>query len=104
MLRARGRGVIALSLLHFADGLLIEVYDTDSNPPVLCDADAENGRGLMLIDALAKEWSYFFLRTAAKSFTPYWACRIWACLTEAFDKSAEIVARDPASTPARFRA
>ena len=55
-------GLIALSLRHFLDGLLIEVYDTDSNPPVLCDADtdAENGRGLMLIDALAKEWSYFF--------------------------------------------
>jgi anti-sigma regulatory factor (Ser/Thr protein kinase) len=55
-------GLIALSLRHFADGLLIEVYDTDSNPPVLydADADAENGRGLMLIDALAKEWSYFF--------------------------------------------
>ena len=55
-------GLIALSLRHFADGLLIEVYDTDTNPPVLCDADtdAENGRGLMLIDALAKEWSYFF--------------------------------------------
>ena len=55
-------GLISLSLRHFPDGLLIEVYDTDSNPPVLCDADgdAENGRGLMLIDALAREWSYFF--------------------------------------------
>jgi anti-sigma regulatory factor (Ser/Thr protein kinase) len=55
-------GLIALSLRHFPEGLLIEVYDTDSNPPVLCeaDADAENGRGLMLIDALAEEWSYFF--------------------------------------------
>jgi len=55
-------GLIALSLRHFPDGLLIEVYDTDSNPPVLCDADAdaENGRGLMLVDALAEEWSYFF--------------------------------------------
>ena len=55
-------GLIALSLRHFPDGLLIEVYDTDSNPPVLCaaDDDAENGRGLMLIDALAKDWSYFF--------------------------------------------
>ena len=51
-----------LSLRNFGDVLLIEVYDTDSNPPVLCDADAdaENGRGLMLVDALAKEWSYFF--------------------------------------------
>ena len=55
-------GLIALSLRHFPDGLLIEVYDDDTNPPVLCDAgaDAENGRGLMLIDALAEEWSYFF--------------------------------------------
>jgi anti-sigma regulatory factor (Ser/Thr protein kinase) len=54
--------LIALSLRHFRDGLLIEVYDTDSNPPVLTDPDdyAENGRGLMLIDALAKEWSYFY--------------------------------------------
>jgi anti-sigma regulatory factor (Ser/Thr protein kinase) len=61
-------GLIALSLRHFPDGLLIEVYDTDSNPPVLCDADAEaeNGRGLMLIDALAKEWSYFFPQGGGK--------------------------------------
>ncbi|MGH3219460.1 MAG: ATP-binding protein [Streptosporangiaceae bacterium] len=28
-------GLITLSLRHFPDGLLIEVYDTDSNPPVL---------------------------------------------------------------------
>ena len=54
-------GLIVLSLRNFGEVLLIEVYDADSNPPVLCDpdADAENGRGLMLIDALAKEWSYF---------------------------------------------
>ena len=54
-------GLIMLSLRNFGEVLLIEVYDADSDPPVLCDpdADAENGRGLMLIDALAKEWSYF---------------------------------------------
>lgn len=54
--------LISLSLRHFRDGLLIEVYDTDSNPPVLSDAGDydENGRGLMLIDSLAKEWSYFY--------------------------------------------
>jgi hypothetical protein len=62
VLRTCDAGLISLSLRHFPDGLLIEVYDTDSNPPVLCDADTDagNGRGLMLIDALAKEWSYFF--------------------------------------------
>jgi anti-sigma regulatory factor (Ser/Thr protein kinase) len=55
-------GLIALSLRYFPDGLLIEVFDTDTNAPVLCDADAdaENGRGLMLVGGLAKEWSYFF--------------------------------------------
>jgi anti-sigma regulatory factor (Ser/Thr protein kinase) len=54
--------LISLSLRHFREVLLIEVYDTDSNPPVLSGTDdyAENGRGLMLVDALSKEWSYFF--------------------------------------------
>ena len=54
--------LISLSLRHFPDGLLIEVYDTDSNPPVRSNPgdDEENGRGLMLVDALSKEWSYFF--------------------------------------------
>ena len=55
-------GVIWLSVRHFGEGLLIEVFDTDASPPVLTDAaeDAENGRGLLLVDALSKEWSYFF--------------------------------------------
>jgi anti-sigma regulatory factor (Ser/Thr protein kinase) len=54
--------LISLSIRHFRDRLLIEVHDTDSNPPVRSDADeyAETGRGLMLINALSKEWSYFF--------------------------------------------
>jgi anti-sigma regulatory factor (Ser/Thr protein kinase) len=55
-------GLVSLSLRRFPEALLIEVYDTDDNPPFLCDGDAyaESGRGLALIDALAKEWSYFF--------------------------------------------
>ena len=55
-------GLISLSVRHFDEGLLIEVFDTDASPPVLTDAadDAENGRGLVLVDALSKEWSYFF--------------------------------------------
>lgn len=60
--------LISLSLRYFRGGLLIEVYDTSSDPPVLaypCD-DAENGRGLMLVGALAKEWSYFLLPNGGK--------------------------------------
>jgi hypothetical protein len=55
-------GLISLSLRHFREMLLIEVYDTDSSPAVRSDPgdDAENGRGLMLADALSKEWSFFF--------------------------------------------
>ena len=54
-------GLIWLSVRHFREDFLIEVFDTDTNPPVLADADedAESGRGLMLVDALSKEWSYF---------------------------------------------
>src|ERR1035441_8168102 len=64
-LRYSGRAsasLVSLSLRHFREGLLIEVYDTDNNPPIRSspDDDAENGRGLMLVDALSKEWSYFF--------------------------------------------
>ena len=53
--------LISLSLRHFRECLLIEVYDTDSNPPVRsgADEDAESGRGLMLVEALSKEWWYF---------------------------------------------
>ncbi len=55
-------GLISLSLRHFREVLLIEVYDTDNDPPVRSQAGdyAESGRGLMLVDALSKEWSYFF--------------------------------------------
>ena len=55
--RVASPGLIRLSVRHFGDGLLIEVFDTDPNPPVLTDAaeDAENGRGLLLVDALSKE-------------------------------------------------
>lgn len=54
-------GVIGLSLRHFRDGLLIEVSDSSPEPPVLSHAgpDAEDGRGLMLVDALSREWGHF---------------------------------------------
>jgi anti-sigma regulatory factor (Ser/Thr protein kinase) len=54
--------LISLSLRRFREGLLIEVYDAGGSPPIRSDAGqyAETGRGLMLIDALSKEWSYFF--------------------------------------------
>jgi len=55
-------GIIWLSVRHFGGGLLIEVFDTDATPPVFVDPaeDAENGRGLFIVDALSRQWSYFF--------------------------------------------
>jgi anti-sigma regulatory factor (Ser/Thr protein kinase) len=55
-------GLISLYLRHFSEGLLIEVYDTGNEPPIQSEAGdyAESGRGLMLVDALSREWSYFF--------------------------------------------
>jgi histidine kinase-like protein len=60
--------LISLSLRYFRTSLLIEVYDTSNDPPVLAYAcgDAENGRGLMLVGALTKEWSYFLLPDGGK--------------------------------------
>jgi anti-sigma regulatory factor (Ser/Thr protein kinase) len=55
-------GIIWLSVRRFSAGLLVEVFDTDSSPPVFTNAaeDAENGRGLFIVDTLSKQWSYFF--------------------------------------------
>jgi anti-sigma regulatory factor (Ser/Thr protein kinase) len=52
---------ISLTLRYMPGRIEIEVFDTDPNPPVLSDADtdAESGRGLMLVQALSKEWGYF---------------------------------------------
>jgi anti-sigma regulatory factor (Ser/Thr protein kinase) len=60
--------LISLSLRQFRDGLLIEVYDAGRNPPVRSSAGeyAEGGRGLALIEALSKEWSYVFLPGGGK--------------------------------------
>ena len=55
-------GIIWLSVRHFDEGLLIEVFDANADPPVFTDADedAESGRGLFIVDALSMKWSYFF--------------------------------------------
>jgi anti-sigma regulatory factor (Ser/Thr protein kinase) len=53
--------IVSLTLRHLADRLIIEVYDPDPRPPVLTepDSEAESGRGLMLVQMLSKEWSYY---------------------------------------------
>ena len=59
---------ISLTLRHLPSRIIVEVFDTDQRPPLLADADAEDesGRGLMLVEALSKEWGYFFTPTGGK--------------------------------------
>jgi anti-sigma regulatory factor (Ser/Thr protein kinase) len=52
---------VSLGIARFCGQLRVEVYDTSSFLPVLVDApaDAEAGRGLMLVSTLAKEWGFY---------------------------------------------
>ena len=60
-LELREVNIISLTLRNLADRLIIEVYDPDPRPPILTepDSEAEGGRGLMLVQMLSKEWSYY---------------------------------------------
>jgi len=60
---------ITITLRLMPGRILIEVFDNDHNPPVLADADsdAESGRGLMLVQALSKEWGHIFHPSGGKT-------------------------------------
>jgi anti-sigma regulatory factor (Ser/Thr protein kinase) len=57
-----GKAEIGLRLASDRRLLLIEVWDASPEPPVIKDTgpDAESGRGLFLVECLAKQWSYYF--------------------------------------------
>lgn len=54
---------IQLTLCYARRTLRIEVTDASTTPPVRSQvpADAENGRGMSIVEALTTEWSYSFL-------------------------------------------
>ncbi len=60
---------ISLILRYCTGRLIIEVCDPDPTPPVLTEVghDAESGRGLMLVQALSKEWNYYLPSTGGKT-------------------------------------
>jgi len=64
-----GAGRILLTLRRLSGHVVIEVSDPDMNPPCLGETglNTESGRGLMLVDALSKEWSYFFPPSGGKT-------------------------------------
>jgi anti-sigma regulatory factor (Ser/Thr protein kinase) len=59
---------ISLTLRRLPGRVIAEVFDTDQRPPLLAAAstDDEGGRGLMLVQALSKEWGYCFPPTGGK--------------------------------------
>lgn len=61
--------VIIQTLRCQPDRIVIEVCDQDDRPPVLAQADpeAESGRGLILVQALSKEWAYFYPPAGGKT-------------------------------------
>jgi anti-sigma regulatory factor (Ser/Thr protein kinase) len=52
---------VTLAITCSCGQLRVDVYDTSCSLPVLVDApaDAETGRGLMLVDTLSAEWGFY---------------------------------------------
>jgi anti-sigma regulatory factor (Ser/Thr protein kinase) len=59
---------VSLTLRHLPGRVIVEVFDSDQRPPLPTDAgdEDESGRGLMLVEALSKEWGYFFTPAGGK--------------------------------------
>jgi anti-sigma regulatory factor (Ser/Thr protein kinase) len=53
--------VVRLRLVSDGNSILIQVWDARDEMPVRSDADpdAESGRGLMIVDALAEKWDCY---------------------------------------------
>lgn len=59
---------ISLILRYLADRLVIEVADPNPAPPAVADTgdDEEGGRGLMLVQALSKDWNFYLPPSGGK--------------------------------------
>ncbi|MFE7622542.1 ATP-binding protein [Streptomyces sp. NPDC057509] len=60
---------IALTLRYLPTELVVEVADGFHQPPIRrgnISPQAENGRGLLIVGALCKEWGYFQLPKGGK--------------------------------------
>jgi anti-sigma regulatory factor (Ser/Thr protein kinase) len=60
-LRHKAGGIVTLAITCSFDQLRVDVHDTSRFLPVLEDAsaEAETGRGLMLVDTLSAEWGSY---------------------------------------------
>jgi hypothetical protein len=60
--------LISLVLRYLTGRVIVEVGDSDPRPPIVTDAghDAVSGRGLMLVQALSKEWGHYLPPSGGK--------------------------------------
>ncbi len=60
--------LISLTLRFSPDWLVIEAFDHNPDLPVMMgpDLDSDSGRGLLLVQALSKEWGYQYLESGGK--------------------------------------
>ncbi len=58
---AMGRDAVRIWLVSDLGRVVVFVWDASPQPPARADpgADAENGRGLLLVEALSERWGYF---------------------------------------------
>jgi anti-sigma regulatory factor (Ser/Thr protein kinase) len=61
-IRHETSGTVTLTVSCSDDQLRVDVHDTSVSMPTLADppADAEHGRGMLLVDALSAEWGTYF--------------------------------------------
>jgi len=59
--RATGRDAVRMWLVSDLGQVVVFVWDASLQPPARADpgADADNGRGLLLVEALSQRWGYF---------------------------------------------
>lgn len=60
---------VTLTLRHDESQLIAEVADPDNRPPIVnieASDDAESGRGLLILEAISKEWDYYLLPSGGK--------------------------------------
>lgn len=60
---------ISLTLWHIKDLVVVEVTDDNEEPPTMkaADSESQDGRGLLIVDALSLEWSYYHPRPGWKT-------------------------------------
>lgn len=64
--------------------VVIRVWDASPQPPVRMDAaeDAEHGRGLLLVEAVSKQWGWFPAQPASPRADGHHGKFVWAVVLQ----------------------